>query len=59
MESLDKEEGSPELKGQRKREGGVGRGGGTRTDKLCVCLPKYFAAQVETSGRVDMPSLRG
>lgn len=45
-ESLDKEEGSPELKGQRKQEGGVGRGGGTRTDKLCFCLPKYFKAQV-------------
>lgn len=41
VESLDKEEGSPELQGQRKQEGGV-RGGGTRIDKLCACLPRLL-----------------
>lgn len=46
VECLDKEEGSPELKGQRKREGDVVRGGGTRIDKHCACLPKCFQAQV-------------
>lgn len=33
MESLDKEEGSPELQGQRKQEGDGVRGAGTRVDK--------------------------
>lgn len=36
VESLDKEEGSPELQGQRKQEGDGVRGGGTRVDKLCA-----------------------
>lgn len=46
MESLDKEEGSPELRGQRKQEGDGVRGGGTGVDKHCVCPPRHLKAQV-------------